>query len=82
MREGEHGVALSSIAKDALQGPYFQHQLVRICMLAGKTEKAVDQLEPLLRIPHYLSPGGLRIDANFDPLRGNPRFHKLVAGRS
>ena len=61
-------------------GPYIQHQLVRIYMLVGEPEKALDQLEPLLKIPYYLSPGWLKIDPNFDPLRKNPRFQKLVAG--
>ena len=28
----------------------------------------------------YLSPGWLKIDPNFDPLRENSRFQKLVAG--
>jgi eukaryotic-like serine/threonine-protein kinase len=80
IREGEHGVALDPISKDAGDGPYVQHQLVRIYMLVGEPEKALDQLEPLLKIPYNLSPGWLKIDPNFDPLRKNPRFQKLVAG--
>jgi serine/threonine protein kinase/tetratricopeptide (TPR) repeat protein len=80
VREGERGVALMPISRDAYLGPYFQHQLVRIHMILGEQEKALDLLEPLLKIPYYLSTGWLRIDPNFDPLRGNPRFEKL-AGR-
>ena len=80
IRKGERGVALAPVSKDAVQGPYYQHQLARIYMLVGEPEKALDQLEPLLKIPYYLSPGWLKIDPNFDPLRKNPRFQKLVAG--
>jgi tetratricopeptide (TPR) repeat protein len=80
VREGERGVELLPIAKDAYSGPYDQHQLARIYMLVGEPEKALDQLEPLLEIPYFLSPGWLRIDPNFDSLRGNPRFQRLVAG--
>ena len=61
-------------------GPYLQHHLGRIYILVGEPEKALDQLEPLLKIPYYLSPGWLKIDPNFDPLRGNPRFERLVNG--
>jgi len=30
---------------------------------------------------YYPSPGWLRIDPNFAPLKGNPRFERLVAGK-
>jgi tetratricopeptide (TPR) repeat protein len=80
MREGERGVALARVTPDAFSGAYYQHLLVRIYTLVGEPEKALDQLEPLLKIPYYLSPGWLKIDPNFDPLRNNPRFQKLVAG--
>jgi serine/threonine protein kinase/tetratricopeptide (TPR) repeat protein len=79
VREGERGVALQPVTKDAYSGPYLQHQLARIYMLVGEPERALDQLEPLLKIPYFLSPGWLKIDPNFDPLRKNPRFQKLVA---
>jgi TolB-like protein/tetratricopeptide (TPR) repeat protein len=80
IREGERSLALLPVTKDAIAGPYNQHQLARIYILVGEPEKALDQLEPLLKIPYYLSPGRLKIDPNFDPLRKNPRFQKLVAG--
>ena len=35
------------------------------------------QLELLLKTPYYLSPGWLRIDPAFDPLRKNARFQKM-----
>jgi len=78
--EGEKGVALLPIAKDAYSGPYLQHQLVRIYLLVGEPDKALDRLEPLLKVPYYISPAWLRVDPNFDPLRNNPRFRKLVEG--
>jgi serine/threonine-protein kinase len=80
VREGERGVALRPVTKDAFFGAYVQHQLARIYILVGEPEKALDELEPLLEIPYYLSPGWLRIDPNFDPLRTNPRFQRLAAG--
>jgi tetratricopeptide (TPR) repeat protein len=80
VREGQRAVELRPISRDGANGPYFQLQLARIYLLVGEPDKALDQLEPLLRIPYYLSPGWLRIDPTFDPLRSNPRFRKLVEG--
>ncbi len=79
LREGERGEALAPVSQQARTGPYYQHQLVRIAILVGEPEKAIDRLEALLKIPYYLSPRWLKIDPNFDPLRSNPRFQKLVA---
>jgi eukaryotic-like serine/threonine-protein kinase len=80
IREGERGVSLLPISKDAYTGPYLQHQLVRIYILTGETQKAVDLLTPLLEFPYYLSPGWLRVDPSFDPLRNDARFKQMVAG--
>jgi hypothetical protein len=69
-----------SVGRDAYLGAYVQLQLVRIYLLVGEPEKALDQLEPLLRVPFYPSPAWLRIDQTFAPLKGNPRFERLVTG--
>jgi hypothetical protein len=53
---------------------------VRIYLLVGEPEQALDSLAPLLRVPFYLSPGWLRLDPTFDPLRNDARFQKLVKG--
>ncbi|MEO8226682.1 MAG: protein kinase [Gemmatimonadota bacterium] len=80
IREGERGVELLPISKDADYGAYMQHQLVRVYLLTGELDKALDRLEPLLRIPYDLSPAWLRIDPTFAPLRGNARFERLAGG--
>ena len=78
--EGEHARMLLPIDKDEYTGGYVQHQFVRILVINGDYERAIDQLEPLLRRPYFLTPAWLRIDPNFVPLKGNPRFERLLAG--
>jgi eukaryotic-like serine/threonine-protein kinase len=78
--EGERAAALRPTPEDALWGPTIQENVVKIYLLFGEREKALDRLEPLLKIPSDFSPGLLRIDPTFAPLHGNPRFQKLISG--
>jgi serine/threonine-protein kinase len=80
IQQGERSTALQPISRDAILGPYLQHVLARIYLMAGQPEQALDHLEPLVRVPYFLSPGWLRIDPTFAPLKGNPRFERLIAG--
>jgi serine/threonine-protein kinase len=82
IREGVQAVALLPIPRDALLGPYVRFQLVRIYLLLGEPERALDQLEPLLTVPYVVTPGWLRIDPNVAPLRGNSRFERLLASET
>jgi DNA-binding SARP family transcriptional activator/TolB-like protein len=78
--EGRRAVEALPVERDGFLGPYVQLQLVRIYLLSGEPDRALDQLEPLLRIPFYLSPGWLRLDPAFEPVRTHPRFERLLAG--
>jgi eukaryotic-like serine/threonine-protein kinase len=77
--EGERATSLLPASQDNYVGSYIQHQLARVYILTGNQNKAMDQLEPLLKMNYYLSPAWLRIDPNFAPLKGNPRFERLIA---
>jgi hypothetical protein len=52
---------------------YIRYLVVRIHLLGGDTEKALDQLEQA----NYPA-GWLKVDPTFAPLRGSPRFERLA----
>ncbi len=43
-------------------------------------DKAIAQLEAVLKINYWVSAPWPKTDPNFDSLRKNPRLQKLVAG--
>ena len=49
------------------------------CAWAGERELALKQLEEVTKVPGGPSYGELRLDPMWDPLRGDPRFEKIIA---
>jgi DNA-binding SARP family transcriptional activator/TolB-like protein len=82
IRVGRQAVNDLPVSKDAMEGPLMIANLARIYVLVNEPEKAIDQLEIVLSRPGPLSAGWLRADPFWDPLRGSPRFQRLVAVRN
>ncbi|HEV7702779.1 MAG TPA: hypothetical protein VGO46_00750, partial [Gemmatimonadaceae bacterium] len=83
LKEGERALAIQpSYRSNQAVGPYYDQVLARIYMMTGQPDRAIDLLESILKQPYYLTRAWLRIDPTFAPLRGNPRFQKLVASES
>jgi len=77
--EGLRAAELLTIRQDNYQGVFIQKTLSDIYISTSEPEKALDVIEPLLRISGYLTPAWLRIDPTYAPLKGNPRFERLIA---
>ena len=79
IREGRRAVELIPVSKDAIRGPLLIQYLAVIYAWTGEKDLALEQLSVAARIPSHLSYGYLRLHPYWDPLRGDPRFEKIVA---
>jgi serine/threonine-protein kinase len=79
IREGRRAVELMPVSKDAIRGPLLIQYLAVIYACTGDKDLALEQLSVVARIPARLSYGYLRLHPYWDPLRGDPRFEKIVA---
>jgi TolB-like protein/Tfp pilus assembly protein PilF len=79
IREGRRAVELLPATKDAIVGALLVQYLAVIYAWTGEKDLAFEQLAVAARIPGPLSYGLLRLHPYWDPLRGDPRFDKIVA---
>jgi tetratricopeptide (TPR) repeat protein len=78
LREGQRAVELFPVEKDAMEGPVMIKYLAMIAAWVGNKDLACEQLAVVMRRPSGLSYGELKLQPLWDPLRGDPRFERLV----
>jgi TolB-like protein/class 3 adenylate cyclase/Tfp pilus assembly protein PilF len=80
LREGRRAVELLPVAKDSIIGMYMIDYLAVIAAWVGENELACEQLETASRLSGYglTTYGQLKLSPFWDPLRGDPRFEKIV----
>jgi TolB-like protein/tetratricopeptide (TPR) repeat protein/class 3 adenylate cyclase len=78
IREGRRAVELLPVTKDSTIGAMLLKDLALIYAWSGENDLAFEHLNMAAKIPGFLSYGELRLHPNWDPLRGDPRFEKIV----
>jgi TolB-like protein/Tfp pilus assembly protein PilF len=82
LEEGRRAIELVPMEKDVINGSRMVHYFAITAAWAGEKELALQQLELELPAPVAsvaLSYGVLKLMPFWDPLRGDPRFEKIVA---
>jgi TolB-like protein/tRNA A-37 threonylcarbamoyl transferase component Bud32/Tfp pilus assembly protein PilF len=78
LNEGRRAVDLLPLTKNAYDGADILYFYAAICAQVGERDLAIEQLKTLAQIPAGAHYGQLRLDPFWDPLRGDPRFQKIV----
>src|SRR5947209_136094 len=79
IQEGRRAVELVPVSKDVIDGADLILNLALIYAWTGEKDLALEQLAQAAQLPSNLNYGWLRLHPDWDLLRGDPRFEKIVA---
>ena len=79
LREIRHAVEIMPVDKDALNGADMIQYSAIVAGWVGEKDLAFQNLAKAAQLPGFLSYGRLKLLPWYDPLRGDPRFEKIVA---
>ena len=78
IREARTACDMLPISKDAMRGVDTIVKLAAVYALTGEKDLALEQLEIVTKLPGGPSYGNLRLAPEWDSLRSDPRFEKLI----
>src|SRR5213075_14367 len=77
--EAQHAIDLMPISKDIYDGALVLEGLAQVYTWTGDRDRAIETLQKLQTMPGYTNYGRLKLHPLWAPLRGDPRFEKIVA---
>jgi len=78
LRQGRRAIELLPITKDSVNGAHMVEFFAITCAWAGEKDLALQQLTVAIQNPSFINYGQLKLHPYWDPLRGDPRFEKIV----
>ncbi|HME88521.1 MAG TPA: tetratricopeptide repeat protein [Chthoniobacterales bacterium] len=79
IKNGQLAIKLFAPSGNAIEGAVALHYLALIYAWTGEKDAALKTLAEAVRTPGSVSFGELRLHPFWDPLRGDPKFEKIVA---
>jgi len=76
--EAQHAIDLMPTSKDIYDGALVLEGLAQVYTWTGDRDRAVETLQKLMAMPGYTNYGRLKLHPLWAPLRGDPRFEKIV----
>jgi TolB-like protein/Tfp pilus assembly protein PilF len=77
--EAQHAIDLMPTSKDIYDGALVLEGLAQVYTWTGDRDRAIELVQKLVAMPSYTNYGRLKLHPLWAPLRGDPRFEKIVA---
>jgi TolB-like protein/Tfp pilus assembly protein PilF len=78
IQEARHAIDLMPVSKDIYDGALVLEGLAQVYTWTNEPDRAIELLQKLAAMPSYTNYARLKLLPMWNPLRGDPRFQKIV----